>query len=151
MSVTSLLLICLLCILSISSRCREPMPAQCREFYSMTAVKQVEVFKLYPLERQYEIYRCGTTQRHPPAMGLSIYIAEGGEKNIPFLLEKLGQEESESMQRYIILVFEMMAGRGYLRGRTDVVKGVEQAVDKMSDSFLKEVSQESLKKINESL
>src|SRR5215204_3001678 len=113
------LFVCLLFLLLMSPRCGEPMPGQCKAFYSMTATQQIELFKQYPIERQYEIYRCGTTQRHPPDMGLAIYIADGGQKNIPFLLEKLGEEDDEATQRYIILAFELMAGRGYLRGRKD--------------------------------
>jgi hypothetical protein len=127
------------------------MPAECKEFYSKPATQRVEVFKQYPVEKQYEIYKCGTTQKHPPDTGLAIYIAEGGEKNIPFLLEKLKTEDSEEMRRNVIFVFELMAGRGYLRGRKDVAVEVENAVAKMTIPFLKELSEESLKKINGSL
>jgi hypothetical protein len=145
------LLACLLFLLFICPRCGESMPSACKEFYSLTATQQNEIFKNYSIERQYKIYRCGTTQRHPPDMGLAIYIAEGGQKNIPFLLTQLGDEGDEAMQRYIIFVFELMANRGYLRGRNDVAKQVESVVAKMKVPFLKEVSQESLNKINNSL
>lgn len=127
------------------------MPTECKEFYSLTATEQIEIFKQYPIEKQYEIYRCGTTQRHPPDMGLAIYIAECGQKNIPFLLKKLGDEDDEATQRYIIFVFEMMAGRGYLRGRKDVAIKIKDTVGKMTIPSLKEESQEGLKKINDSL
>jgi hypothetical protein len=137
--------------LLLSLSCGEKIPKECEEFYSLTAAQQIEVFKQYPVERQYPIYRCGTTQMHPPDMGLAIYIAEGGQKNIPFLLQKLKDEDSEPMRRYIILVFDLMANRGYLRGRTDVATEVEIAVAGMKIPFLKEMSRQSLKKINDSL
>jgi len=131
--------------------CGEAIPSECKEFYALPAAQQIEVFKQYSVERQYPIYRCGTTQMHPPDMGLALYIADGGQKNIPFLLEELRAEDSEPPRRYIILVFDLMADRGYLRGRKDVATEVESAVASMKIPFLKEVSQESLKKINASL
>ena len=144
-------LACLLFMMVMSPRCGEPMSATCKEFYSVAAVQRVDRFKQYPIEKQYEIYKCGTTQMHPPQTGLAIYIANGGEKNIPFLLEKLKAEDSEGMRGNVIFVFELMAGRGYLHGRKDVAEEVEKAVAKMKVPFLKETGEASLKKINESL
>lgn len=151
MPVRSILLGCLLFLLLMSPRCAEPMPTECKEFYSRPATQRVELFKQYRVEKQYEIYKCGTTQRHPPDMGLAIYIADGGQKNISFLLKKLGEEDDEAVQRHVIAVFELMADRGYLRGRNDVANAIESVVAKMKIPFLKEVSQESLNKISNSL
>lgn len=84
-------------------------------------------------------------------MGLAIYLADGGQKNIPFLLKKLGEEDDEAVGRYVIFVFELLAERGDLRGRHDVAAQVEQAVSKLTIPFLKEEGQESLEKIKKSL
>jgi|SRR5687767_3294061 hypothetical protein len=151
MSIKFCLLIVVLLTLMMSPRCGQSMPAECKAFYAMTAKEQQAAFKTYLVEKQYEIYRCGTTQRHPPDMGLAIYIAEGGEKNIPFFLQKLSVEKSEAVQMYIIDVFKIMSWRGHLRGREDVAVHIEQVVSKMTIPFIKETSQESLESIKKSL
>lgn len=151
MSLKFCFLIVMLPTLMMSPRCGQSLPADCKVFYAKTASEQQVAFKSYSVERQYEIFRCGTTQRHPPDIGLAGYIADGGEKNIPFLMEKLRTEESESVRRYIIFVFELMAVSGDLRGRQDVAAQVEQAVSKLTIPFLKEEGQESLEKIKKSL
>lgn len=79
------------------------------------------------------------------------YIADGGEKNSPFLLEKLRTEESEPVRSFIIFVFKLMSESGDLRGRHDVATQVDQAVSKLIIPFLKEEGQESLEQIKKSL
>jgi len=151
MSLKFCLLIVMLLTLMMSPRCGPSMPAECKDFYAKTASEQQVVFRGYSVERQYRIFRCGTTQRHPPDIGLAGYIADGGEKNIPFLLEKLRTEESEPVRRYIIYVFELMSESGDLRGRHDVAAQVDQAVSKLTIPFLKEEGQESLEQIKKTL
>jgi hypothetical protein len=144
-----LLLIVLLCSLGLIQGCQPDASADCKAFDALNANQQQAEFKHYPLEQQFEIFRCGV-QREPPDIGLSVYIAAGGEKNVPFLLAKLRTEKSEAVQRYIIFVFEIMSRRGYLHGRQDVIDQSEEAISKMTIPFLKESSQESLKIIKES-
>jgi hypothetical protein len=151
MSLKFWLLIVMLLTLMMSPRCGQSMPSECEAFYGMTAKEQQAAFKTYPVEKQFEIYRCGTTQRHPPDMGLAIYIAEGGEKNIPFFLQKLSEEKSEAVQMYIIDVFKLMSWKGHLRGREDVVVQIEQVISKMTIPIVKETSQQSLDNIKKSL
>ena len=151
MSLKCCLVVVMLLTLMMSPRCGQSMPSECKGFYAMTAKEQEVAFKTYPVEKQFEIYRCGTVQRHPPDMGLAIHIAEGGEKNISFFLQKLSEEKSEAVQMYIIDVFKLMSWKGHLRGREDVVVQIEQVVSKMTIPFIKETSQQSLESIKKSL
>jgi hypothetical protein len=69
--------------------------------------------------------------REPPEIAYAAYIAEGGKEKIPYLLQRLQTEESESAQVEIIDIFTVLAIKGQLHGRRDVVAQLEQVVSKM--------------------
>jgi hypothetical protein len=127
-------------------RCGTERPAICRQYYAVPAVQQESLFKSYPIEKQFEIYECGM-KREPPDMGLALYIADGGEKAIPFLLNKLVNADGESAQSYVIDIFEAMSRRGFLRNHPEVIDRITQVVSAMRQPFFKEMGQKSLANI----
>ena len=92
------------------------------------------------------MYLCAMKQE-PPDLELAYEIADRGEVAIPLLIERLKTTKDEMDQEDLIRVFEVMSGKGYLRGRTDVVSAISDVVDDMKLAPIKEDSQESLKKI----
>jgi hypothetical protein len=131
-------------------RCNSNMSAECAEFYALPKSQQEIVFKSYPLEKQFELYRCGM-RREPPDMGLALPIADNGEKAIPLLLEKLKREKEEPTQSHIIDIFEAMSRRGHLNERRDVVENIRQIVAAMKSTFFREMGQRSLENIEKNL
>jgi len=69
--------------------------------------------------------------REPPEIGYAAYIAESGDKDIPYLLQRLKAEQLEIRQMQIIDIFVVLAIKGNLRGRQDVVDQLEEVVVKM--------------------
>lgn len=99
------------------------------------------VFREYPIEKQLEIYHCGMGWE-PPYTEYAYEIAAGGERNIPFLLERLKAERSELFQKDILRIFVAMSVRGQLQGRQDIVVQLEQVVAEMWFGPIKEDAEE---------
>ena len=59
-------------------------------------------------------------------------IAEGGESVIPYLLARLKREPMEITKANIIDIFAVLAAKGSLRNRQDVVIEIEEVVSKMT-------------------
>ena len=126
------------------SSCRPDAPEECKDFLTLPVARQEEVFRTYPVEKQLNLYICDYRYSHPVNVGLAYGLAEWGEKVVPFLLNRLEQEEDERNQEPIIHVFELMYRRGYLRDREDVVNAIRRTVSNMQRPAVKEVSQEML-------
>lgn len=106
------------------------MPRECREFFNLPSRERENIFRTYSVDKQVDIYLCGMN-REPPEIGYATYIAEGGEKNIPYLLQRLRAERLEIVQTRLIDIFTVMAIKGQLRGRKDVVGELDDIVSKM--------------------
>jgi hypothetical protein len=124
------------------------MSQQCASFFSLSGDERDRVFPTYPLEEQLIIYRCGMSRR-PPDTYLADYIADRGEPAIPVLLPKLEQESDELTQVSIIRIFEVMAAKGHLRGRVDVLNRIRTVVNRMRLPVFKDMAFKSLEKITQ--
>jgi hypothetical protein len=80
-------------------------------------------------------------------LGLASYIAEAGEKAIPVLLDRLKAEKDESTQADMIYIFELMADKGHLRGRLDVIEQIKHVIGSMRYSITKTEAQKTLDNI----
>ena len=125
---------------------RFEMSAECKEFYNLSPQQRETEFQTFPIETQIDLYICGM-KREPPDMWLAFKIAEGGEKTIPYLIEKLKTTKKDYELDNIIMVFEIMSEGGRLRGRQDVVEQIKQAISAMKNGTRKTLSQERLDKI----
>lgn len=80
-----------------------------RDFFKMTTSEQIEKFKNYSLEEQYELFLFGNQVVHPPAIYLSRPFAEQGSSIIPFLKAKIEATDKEVTIRDIVTVFSELA------------------------------------------
>lgn len=126
------------------------LPRACREFFNLPSREQENLFRTYPVDRQVDLYLCGMN-REPPAIAYAAYIAEGGEKNISYLLWRLKAEKVEMVQTRLIDIFTVMALRGQLRGRKDVVGELDQIVSKMEYEAVKRKAQKYLGEIRKNV
>lgn len=152
---TASVILSVVCLaLSATISCGNRMPQDCeqfRGFFGLPSSDRHAQLKALPLEKQFEIYRCGMF-REPPHTEFADDIADGGEKNIPFLLERLRSEPSEVSQHDIIYIFDVMAYRGgSLRGRNDVITEIKQRVSSMKGERVKYRSEQMLKNIEKNI
>lgn len=126
------------------------LPRECREFFDLPAREQVDLFRTYPVEKQVDLYLCGMN-REPPESAYAAYIAEGGEKNIPYLLQRLKAERVEIVQTRLIDIFTVMAIKGQLRGRKDILAELDQVVSKMEFEPVKRKAQMYLEEIRKNV
>lgn len=134
----------LLCF--FASGCNPQMSRECKEFFALQRDQRGKALAGYPLEKQLRLYRCGLDRR-PPDSYLADYIADGGQKAIPALLEELENERDELSQYGIIEIFEVMSVKGYLRDRPDVVGRIRKVVAGMKIPTFRQMPQEDLEKI----
>ena len=126
------------------------LPRECREFFALPSREQESKFRSYPVEKQVDLYLCGMN-REPPEIALAAYIAEGGDKNIPYLLQRLKAEKLEISQTHVIDIFVVLSIKGNLRGRQDVVDELEQVVAKMKYQPVRLKAQTYLEKIKKNV
>ena len=126
------------------------LPRECREFFDLPSREQEAKFRAYPLQKQVDLYLCGMN-REPPEIAYAAYIAEGGEKNIPYLLERLKSEKLEITQVRIIDIFTVLAIKGHLRARQDVVAQLEQVVSRMKYEPIRRQAQGYLEEIKKNM
>jgi hypothetical protein len=144
-----LLLIFVLISAGCISSCGVKMSQDCKAFFfDLTTAQQEKEFRTYPIEKQLELYLCGM-HIEPPQIGFAWYIADNGEKIVPFLVERLRSERDEFKQTNIIYIFEAMAAKGHLKGRQDIVDIIQQVISAMKGH--KEESGEMLARIKRSI
>ncbi|MGI8732267.1 MAG: hypothetical protein ACR2LM_03070 [Pyrinomonadaceae bacterium] len=140
------LMIVLLVALAPNSSCRHETPGVCREFYDLSGQQREKEFPTYLADKQLDIYRC-EMQRKPPASGWAYDIAKGGEKKLPFVIDRLKAERDHVMQYHFIHLLQVMSEQPYFRGRQDVVDQVREVISRMSYSPARTQAQEALSEI----
>lgn len=125
-----------------------PSP-ECRAFYDLSPQQREAKVRASPVEKQLDLYWCGMFQE--PPTDFADDIADGGAKIIPFLLERLKVEESETDQDLIIHIFERLAIKGHLRGREDVAVQLRQVVSTMKNESIRSESQQRLQVVEGSV
>jgi hypothetical protein len=106
------------------------LSSDCRKFFQLSSKDQEAQFRAYAVDKQVDLYLCGMN-REPPEIAYAAHIAEGGEKNIPYLIQRLKAEPLEINQTRIIDIFTVLAIKGHLRGRQDIVVQLEDVASKM--------------------
>lgn len=126
----------------------KPAAQEYERFFALPLAQQHERFAELPLSRQLDIYLHAVLKRHPPDLSFAYDIASGGETVLPFLAERLRDEENEGAQQSIIYVFEVLTREGYdLRSDSRLIELVRQKVSLMKQPFNKERSRRSLEVI----
>ncbi len=140
--------------------CLEPMPPEYEEFFKLPLRQQHREIHNYPLDKQIEIYLIEVSTGRPPDYGFAYDIASNGEIAVPFLVERLKNEQRELNQediiRDIIYVFEKMAelhswGVEHdlyieydVKSDKEIVSLVEELVSSMQEPLPRERSEKSL-------
>jgi len=73
------------------------------------AATRIDRVRTYSLEDQYRIFRYGNDIVEPPLLALAKPIAERGATAIPFLMQQLNAEPSDTTTRDLLLIFQEMA------------------------------------------
>jgi hypothetical protein len=140
----------LLIYLNSFGACPPRPSSECRAFYELSDEQRKERVRTASLEKQIDLYKCGMYQE-PPADYAS-EIADGGEKVIPYLLERIKAEQSETFQDAGLLhIFEESAKKGYLRGRRDVIEQLRPIVSAITNDEIKRSAQQRLNFIERNL
>jgi hypothetical protein len=131
--------------LGVINECGRTPHDVCTDFFDLPAQQQEIEFRRFPVEKQLLLYRCGMSL-HPKTIGLAYLIADGGQKNIPILMDSLRSEKNESIQADQVYIFEVLADRGELKGRRDVASQLYDIVSEMHGTP-KERAEDSVQKI----
>jgi|SRR5947209_74756 len=123
--------------------CVPPIPQECEDFFSLSPQEGEQVFATYPLDKQLRIYKCGM-YRAPPATWLAGPIADKGDGAIPYLFERLESDEDEMFQSDIVYIFRVMAVKGKLHGRQDVINKLRRDVARIKITAIREEAQRDL-------
>jgi len=115
-------------------------PRECREFFQLSSSERESRFRQYPLDKQVDLYLCGMN-REPPESGYAAYIAEGGEQVIPYLLQRIKTEPLEITKARILDIFTVLAVKGNLRGRQDVIDELDQVVSNIKFGPVKSMAE----------
>lgn len=126
--------------------CSDRRSPECEAFLALSLTERQVEFRKQPADKQIDLYLCGM-RGEPPDLDLADKITDRGEAVIPLLTQRLKTSQNEGEQEDLIYLFEVMSRNGHLRGRTDVVSAISDAVDNMKLARIKEHSQELLKKI----
>jgi hypothetical protein len=129
--------------------CTPDLPSECEKhssFFELSLNGRHLEIKTFPLEKQVDVYLCGMF-RHPPSLGLADDIADGGEKILPYLTERLKSEKNERNQQSIIYLLKIVSTKNYLRNREDIVEQIRQVVSDMKSEQFRERSREWLEQI----
>lgn len=141
-------LLTLSCVAAFS--CLQPRPStECRRFYDLSPEQREAKLRASSIAEQVTLYECGMYQEPPTDYAGD--IAEGGEKIIPPLLDRLKTESSETRQDFLIHIFEELALKEHLRGRRDVADQLEHVVNLMKEDDIKGRSQRRLKVVQDNL
>lgn len=131
-------------------------PSEYEEFFKLPLAQQHREIDNYPFDKQIEIYLVAVAMRHPPDYGFAYDIAHNGEIAVPFLVERLNNEQSEFTQQHIIYVFQIMAEfhswgvehERYIeydvKSDHEVVSLVEELVSSMQEPLPRQRGEEAL-------
>ena len=132
-----------------ASGCPRPT-AECRAFYDLSPDERVAAIRSAPIEKQLDYYKCGVYQE--PPTNYADVVAEGGERMIPAVLERIKSlDKAEACFRaQLLIIFEKMAQKGDLRKRPDVLEQVRAVPDGIPFDDCREEAWEHVKRIERS-
>ena len=139
------LVILLLCSCSPALIVSDKQDLSYEEFFKLPLSESTNVFSSYSLNIQYEIYMAGM-KRHPPRQHLAFEIARKGKSVVPYLLEKLGNEATDTSKYNIIFIFQVMKENGHydLNNEPKDIEIVENVVATMKYEVVRDRSNQSL-------
>ncbi len=134
-------------ILSVLAMCGSACGRiECWKFSNLSLEEQEVAFAHRPPNEQLDIALCGLNME-PSDDRFADEFVKGGEQNVPFLLQRLRKEKSETIQEHILSIFQTMAKEKMLKGKVDLYTELESVVDKMTFESTKAWSRKHLEAI----
>jgi len=134
-------------ILLVLSMSKCGLPPEFADFRGLTPEQEHKKFKTLPIDKKVDFHLV-KMRFHPPVLSFAYDIAGEGEKNLPYLLERLERESNEMRKHDIIVIFGAIQTISVdLRKRDDVMSRLQTVVDQMKEPIWKEMSEQSLQDI----
>ena len=139
--------------LNMSCFKRHDQPEVCKRFFS-SGPRSEKRFLSHSVEDQFKLHRCSLQQI--PSIGYHSAMAEGGEKLVPFLVEKLNAKHKNRYERDLTIlaasqVLALLAISGDLDNHRYVVPLLERKISLMKFDVDKDEATDDLKTIKERL
>ena len=77
-------------------------------FSKFDAETRLHVFRELPIEKQYNVYKFGHSEKHPPELSLAEPLADNGLKVVPLLLARLIETKNDREILGIAFVFGVL-------------------------------------------
>lgn len=130
------------------SACPRPMPSYCSDYYRLTNEKRIEKIKSSSTEELFDLQLCNY-YAEPGDFKAASAVADGGEKNIPFLLSKLYKENDGHTKEVAIFLLSVMDSNGNLPKRDEVIAVIERTISEMKDDGFKDSASKHLQQMKE--
>jgi hypothetical protein len=111
--------------------------------------EQEESFKKFPLAKQVDVY-VEAMYVEPPQTRYAGYLASNGRQVLPFLMDRLRKEKSDTAKTFLLYAFEVIHQKHYsLTKEGGVREDLKTAISGMSDTYRRQQAEEYLKTILE--
>jgi hypothetical protein len=149
------------CIGTIQNIAKPAKFKQYKDFFDLPLDKQYKKFESYPIEKQFDVYILAMMKKHPHDMNFAIYMARKGKDAVPFLVNKLRQENysgygsraatRENIKEKTIFLLRLMSRQNYyaVKNDEDAIKAIRSEIEKMQDPLHRRLSNEYLWEILE--
>lgn len=119
-------------------------------YFQLSAKERTQKFPTQDIEKQYQIYMCGSQAIEPPVMGLAGVFASEGGKVVPYLESKLRAANDDLTVRDLLLVFRQMeVMHTYdVHSNSELISLMRDKVSKMKDPQWKKIAESSLHDIS---
>jgi len=127
----------------------------CREalanlFPRPPAVRE-SLFAALPVERQYNVFLCGTHAVEPPLLGFADILARSGQPVASLLVGKLDSMPDDAVVADITLIVEAMNRQhSYaVSSDTSLMRAVNRAINAMRDSTWRRVAMRNFREVQQ--
>jgi hypothetical protein len=134
--------------LSILSACPRPMPSYCSSYYRLPNEKRIEKINSSSIEELFDLQLC-EYYAEPGDFKAATAISDGGEKNVPFLLSKLNNENDGHTKEEAIFLLSLMDSNNNLPKREEVVAIIEKTISEMKDDGFKDSAKTFLQQMKD--
>jgi hypothetical protein len=124
--------------LLVTGGCTRQMPPYCSNYYRLTNEKRVDTINSSSMEDLFKLTLCDY-YAEPADYKAAVAIADGGEKNVPFLLSKLSETDGHTKEA-AVSVLGLMDSNNLLPQREEIIEIIEKSISEMKDDGFKDSS-----------
>src|SRR5687768_419712 len=109
--------------------------------------EQEETFKQFPLAKQVDVY-VQAMYVEPSQTRYASYLASNGKQVVPFLIDRLRKETSDTVKAHLFFAFQVMHEKYYsLTRESDVLEVLKTTSRAMTDNYRRQEAEGYLKTI----